>query len=293
MSERHRDDVNMEGNAHANGGDPRRRASGHTSIELFKHLDQTMSELKKGSDLEGLLRLEALALAISDRSTGSTRKKALRLANKTSGAVNQLRQLGIETAVEQADRTKREARENELRAEVAATTLLERLDALLHLLLFEGSALSADLASLEMLATRDRDGFLQIGIPASLTSRGDVLVGGFEQSYALFVAAAARETNPMLWRELKSLAVELVSRGAEVRDLTEDPVPLVAYALFDGQLSFDVESHDVVADRLDDIVLSFAGESAELPPGERAAFVTLFRLALLLGEAQACAERDL
>ena len=54
------------------------------------------------------------------------------------------------------------------------------------------------------------------------------------------------------------LAVELVSRGAEVSDVTEDPVPLVAYGLFDGQFSFEVESQEVVADGLDDIMLSFA-----------------------------------
>jgi hypothetical protein len=188
---------------------------------------------------------------------------------------------------------RREAAENELRADMAATTLLDRLTALLHLLLFEGSAVSADLAPLEMLASADQDGFLKIEIPASLTSRTENLVAGFEQSYALFVAVATRETNRTLWRDLKLLAVELVSSGAEVRDVTEDPVPLAAYALFNGQLSFEVESQEAVADRLDDIMLSFADESAQVPPGERAAFVTLFRLALLLGEAQAFAERDL
>jgi hypothetical protein len=285
--------MNTERKAHANGGEPRRRESGHTSIELFKHLDQSMSDLRKDSDLEGLLRLQTLALAISDRSTGSTRKKALRLANKASGAVNQLREMGIETALEHADRMRREAAENELRADMAATTLLERLIALLHLLLYERGNVSADLESLEMLSSTDPDGFLKFEIPASLRSRTDTLVAGFEESYELFVTAATRETNPALWRDLKMLAVELVSRGAEVSDVTEDPVPLVAYGLFDGQFSFEVESQEVVADGLDDMMLSFAGESAEVPPGDRAAFVTLFRLTLLLGEAQALAERDL
>jgi hypothetical protein len=372
--------------------------SEHASPESIRHLDRAIAELKRESDVGGLLRVHALALDISDRSDGRTQRRAQRLANKALGAVRQLHQTGAARDLEQQDRTTHEvgviplltapavtaaleheeptpvengnARapadpvtitalehdeppapetdEDEMLADQSPATslendeppapetdedemladqspaalvehealsthetaeaqvsldpietaLLDRLVTLLHLLLFEGSAVSSEVGSVEMLAAFDDEGFLQIEIPAELRSRADVLVAGFERSYALFVGAASRkkkrkkQEQQLLGRALKALAVELVYGGADLRDSTEDPVPLIAYGLFDGQLSLEIDSQEEVTDTIDDIMLGFASDSANVPSPARASFITLFRLALLLGEAQAFAEHE-
>src|SRR5262249_31998435 len=157
------------------------------------------------------------------------------------------------------------AEESPVGDDPAAAELLARLNALLHLLLSDGSEIGPELDPATMLATTDSDGFLRVEIPASLQSRSNALLDGFEQSRLLFVAAGSRKKKPALGQELKVLAVELVASGAEVRNVTEDPIPLVAYGLFVGRLSFDVASPGEVAESLDDIMLSFADESAQVP----------------------------
>lgn len=255
-----------------------------------ERLGRSMSDMIQASDLEGLLRVQAEAEAILAESRGRTRRRAKRIASEASWAIHELRRNGGETELERSRRRERVTRESGWLRVEAEAKLMGRLTALLHLLLYEGAPVASDIEQLNRLATIDAEGFLQIEIPDAVRLRSGLLLNGFEQSCRIFANAASRGKMPRVEQTLKSVAVDLVSDGAAVRGLSDDAVPLVAYGLFMGKMPFAIKSADEVAGKLDDLILSVADEISGIPVDVRAIFTQLFRLALLLGEAQTYAE---
>jgi hypothetical protein len=262
-------------------------------IETVNRLNRSVSELRKAHDLDGLLRIQAEALAISTKANGRTRRKAKRIANKASDAVSDILDHGGQTRLERADRDAREVREQAAaqRPDTSSLFLLGRVVTLLHLLLFEGSPVSDELGLLQDLAHSDDKGFLLIEIPDDVHANAGALVRGYEQSRQLFRTAAYRRSKTDAESILKTLAVELINEGAEVRNLGGDSIPLVAYGLFMRRINSDLKHPDTVTAKLDAIVLDVSNEVSRVPPAARQLYLSVFRLVLLLGEAQAYAER--
>lgn len=91
---------------------------------------------------------------------------------------------------------------------------------------------------------------------------------------------------------LKTAAVELLTHGAEVSGLSEDAIPLVAYALSAGVLPASVMSAgDDLQEEVNDSVLSQADRGSQMSAEQRPVFFACYRLAFLLGVAQEFAER--
>jgi hypothetical protein len=95
-----------------------------------------------------------------------------------------------------------------------------------------------------------------------------------------------------LERQTKTVAVELITAGAQVRGLAHDAVPLIAFCLLHRELPIGMDTDDspVSQDRMNDAVISIADDIAAMPEASRGAFIDLYRLALLLGVAQRYAE---
>ena len=93
-------------------------------------------------------------------------------------------------------------------------------------------------------------------------------------------------------RALKSVAVELLAAGAEVRDVERDAVPIVVFGLLAGVLPASVVSvSDELETQLLDAVLSKADFAAELTEDKRRLFFAYYRLAFTVGVARAYGER--
>jgi hypothetical protein len=271
----------------------RESGMGDSDRESVKNLQRTVSELTSVSDLDGLFRLREEALLLSTLSRGRASRRAKRVADKASSAIREIREEGGETELERATRLSREMRESLRSEEKSEAELLERFLAILHLMLFEGSPVAADVGELTSLKSTNSEGFLQIEIPELVRSRCAVFVDGYEQGRRLFMGNAPRQNNPRLVvvGTLKALAVELLSAGAEVKDLGRDAVPLVAYGLFVERLPLEFESPVSLAEQIDDLILGVSTELTGIPTNVRPTFISFFRLALLLGEAQVFAER--
>jgi hypothetical protein len=259
--------------------------------ETVKRLGRSVTELRRQSDLEGLLRLETQATALAATLNGRTRRKAERIAQRASSAVDSVRRDGGETEDERAARVVREMRDARWRDDEARAAVLERLTSLLHLLLYDGSPLASEFALLRGLSATDADGFLQIELPAFVTVRSSLLVGGFEQSRRIFAKSGAPMKRHQVERVLKATAVDLVSSGAEVRGLASDIVPLLAYALLASSLPSAVDTSEDLLDEVDDLVLGVSDEISSIPASGRPIFISLLRLSILLGEAEAYAKR--
>ena len=272
--------------------EPEPQVAGDTGLEMVdvERLHRSMSELRRASNLEGLIQLQEQAEAISAASRGRTRRKAGRIAREASWAVHELRREGGETTLEHARRVARSGRESQWLRKGAEAKLMERLTALLHLLLYDGGSAAANDVLRDSLATTDADGFLRIEFPEAVRAQSALLLDGFERSCRIFSEARRRGKTPHLEQTLKEAAVALVSAGAEVRGLSSDAVPLIAYGLFMEGLPPAVKSPEQVAKKIDDLVLDIADDVATIPVVSRPAFIHLFRLAVLLGEAQAYAD---
>ena len=272
-------------------GEKRGLLSESSMRDTVKRLEESLAEFKRRSDLDGLLRLEAEAQAVATDASGRTRRKATRVANAASAAAQSVRRNGGETETERAARVARESREAIQRIEADKGRLLERLISLLHLLLYEQSPEWSELGQLAGLVSTDRDGFLRIELPPVVTSRLPLLLEGFDRSSELFDAAAGPATRLQVERELRVAALDLVSGGAEVRGLTTDCVPLIGYCLFVGRLPSAIDVDPATMAKVDDLILGVSDEISAIPSNDRVMFFTLLRLAVLLGEAQALAER--
>jgi hypothetical protein len=266
-------------------------ADGADQMADLERLEWSLPDLRRDSDLEGLLRLQAQAEAISTVSRGRARRRAKRITSEASWAVHEIRRRGGETRLEHETRMARASRESNWLRREAEAKLMGRLVKLLHLLLYEGSPVASDIAPLDSLAATDPEGFLRVEIPEGVRPESGLLLDGFERGSRIFAAAGVRDrkANPEL--ALKAIAVALVAAGAEVRDLSNDAVPLIAYSLFMKELPVALKSPDKVAENINDLVLSVADDVSTVPASARPILIGLFRLALLLGEAQAYAER--
>ena len=124
---------------------------------------------------------------------------------------------------------------------------------------------------------------------------GASLVAASEQgrsAAATLALAPLIDHRSRLERELKKAAMHLVAAGAEVAGLSDDAVPLVAYALLAGILPAGPRAeNEELEDKLIDAMLGVADTSATLPADQRLVFVSYHRLAFLLGLAEGYAER--
>ena len=272
---------------------------GRVLKDTVKRLERLLDELKGGSDIDGLMLLQAQAGKVATVAEGRTRRRAERVADKASETAETLRRTAGETEEQRGERRLREAQEALLQSARAKEKLLERLASLLHLVLYEQSPVAAEFASLRSVGVTDADGFLRIEIPEFVTSRSQLLVDGFDQSSRIFatVASSAKEARNERGvktgeRVLKQTAVGLVSSGAELRGLGVDCVPLVAYAFLVGAIPSAVDASDEVLDKVDDLVLGSSDEISNIPASGRPTFISMLRLAILLGEADAYAVRN-
>ena len=142
------------------------------------------------------------------------------------------------------------------------------------------------------LAVRDERGVLHVGFPEFVDSWRHLLIEGYERgrilSGGIVLGVLKNQHRRQIRRELKVIAVELMGGGADVRGLTADAVPVVAYALLVNALPTSVEPGSPEAiERVNDLLLSAADDIPDLPASELSpVFMDLFRLAVVLGEAQ-------
>jgi hypothetical protein len=126
-------------------------------------------------------------------------------------------------------------------------------------------------------------------------SRSALLVDGFDRSRHIFAdvgTEALLDERREIERILKASAVELMTGGADVRGLATNTVPLVAYSLFHGNLPVSSgAASSATIEKINDLLLGIADELSEAPTETRLLLISLFRLVLLLGEAQVYAEK--
>lgn len=171
-----------------------------------------------------------------------------------------------------------------------------RLSTLLGLLLADLTSDESDnlVALFVQIAAFDRRGDVDLdrGVRARFPQWGQHLRDAYVRGFRAFEAvntAALGEHRLRMEKSLKAIAVDLLTRGATVRGLGEDAIPLVAYALVHNQLPIGVGTAldaNESEERLNDALLSKADFASRMPSDDRAIFFSLFRLAFLLGIAQ-------
>jgi hypothetical protein len=111
------------------------------------------------------------------------------------------------------------------------------------------------------------------------------MYGGLER-------VALGPAQPQIERQVKSVAVELITAGAQVRGLAVDAVPLIAFCLLHREIpiGMDTAESPVSHDQMNDAVIAIADDIAAMPEASRGAFIDLYRLSVLLGVAQRYAE---
>ena len=147
-------------------------------------------------------------------------------------------------------------------------------------------------AALRELVVRQETGVIDVARPAAWGSYWQLLLAGYERARLLpgklVFGVLRRQHQRQIRRELKQIAVDSLSSGADVRGLTTDAVPAVASALLLGRLPTSVEDGSPeAAERVNDVFLSVSHDSAGLPPeASSPVFLDLFKLAIALGEAE-------
>lgn len=260
----------------------------------LRRLEDAVSDLRAASDVAGLGRVRTEALALADVNDGRMRRKAGRVAEKAAAAERELRRNGVEGPEEREARVTREARDAHWKEQEAKMKLSGRITTVLHLLFNDGNA-AASLSVLRQLTTADGEGNVRVELPLVFDSWAPLLVDGYDKSHRIFSQiddSALRARRGEIERLLKSIAVELLASGAELRGLTTDAVPLVAYALFTDRLPVPPETVGVeAAEKVDDLLLGIADDISGMSVGSRRLFIGLFRVSVLMGEAQGYAER--
>ena len=143
------------------------------------------------------------------------------------------------------------------------------------------------------LVLRGDGNAVRVEVPREVRRWSPSLLDGYEQSAVLpgkLILGVLRNQHRrhQIKRELKQLAVDAMSAGADVRDLTRDAVPVIAYALLLERLPTTVVPGSAEAwEQVNDLLLQVSSESAD-PAGVEASplFVDLFKLSVTLGEAQ-------
>ena len=254
--------------------------------DRLKALSRSISLLERKSDRSALKEVQAEAEEIGRDTDGRMRRRAERIAKKARIAADELAKNGIETLEEKATRQAREQREE-------GSRLSGRLVSLLYLVFNDGKPPASEVAVLGPLVT-SHDAPNQDELRESLSEWSTILTRGYTHSYAMFETVgggSVQETATGFERILKSVIVDLLTTGANVTSVRGDPIPLVAYALFDGRLpTMGDPALSGSEDKLNDILLSVLDDVSEVRPASRPRFLALFRLAVLLGVAQRYSE---
>ena len=275
------------------GQDSVKTADNHRA--KLKSLEQSVANLRQASDLEGLAVVQSKAKALAEEVEGRARRKAERIATKALEAADNLRQNGAETNEERLAREAREADQARWKNEEIKGRLLKRMISLLHLLLNDGSQPVESVSILRALPRSTAKAISGSRSPRSFSTSALLLVDGYEQSHRIFAGVEAKgfqKERPVIERTLKTVAVELMTAGAELRGLTNDSIPLIAYSLFSGKVPDPVEFGDV-RDRGEGG--QFAAQQSRRRVCDAGRRQACFHCSLppcgLLGEAQAYAEK--
>jgi hypothetical protein len=149
--------------------------------------------------------------------------------------------------------------------------------------------------ALAAFVSRDKKGQPTIDLQRPFRQWRRLLVFAYERGYAVFGESPyvdIRELRPRIERQIKETAVALITAGAPVRGISNDAVPLVAFCVLHNKIPLGMAASEspVSHGRMNDAVLAIADELAAMPESERAAFLDLYRLSVLLGVAQRYAE---
>jgi hypothetical protein len=170
--------------------------------------------------------------------------------------------------------------------------LFARLATLLTILARDDAPEGIAPAALRELVVREDSGVVHVALPAAVGSYWSLLLAGYDRARVLpgklVFGVLRRQHQRQIRRELKQIAVDSLSSGTDVRALTMDAVPAVAYALLIGRLPTSIEDGSPEAvERVNDLFLSVSHDSAALPPAASSpVFLDLFKLAVALGEAE-------
>jgi hypothetical protein len=267
-------------------GDPQR------TLEM---LEEALPRFRQASDLGGLMRVREQALAIAGDSERGVRKRAQRVAKRADAGIQELRRSGAETDEEREAREAREEREARWQAREAEGRLLELMLVSLRLLLVDDTGSPDAVTAFRSLASLEDDGDLRDVVAGVFESRSPLLVSGFDRSRRIFAEIGTGTLlgeRQEIERLLKFSAVELLTNGADVRGLRTNTIPLVAYSLFRGNLPVAPEAASpATVEKINNLLLGVADELGEASTDARLLVVSLFRLAVLLGEAQEYAEK--
>jgi hypothetical protein len=271
-------------------------AVGENHKAAVKRLDSSVDRLRAAADLSGLLRVQARAQAVAAGSGGRVRRRAERVVEKASSAAEDLRSGSLEHDEDRADHDQMEPQLAGRAAEATRDSLLARSTSFALLLPREGQTSSSSLEVLRRLTRRSGAGEQdRPAIRAAFDSWAPELIDGYERSRSIFrslgVGPIANDRQQIL-RALKSLAVELLTRGGEIRDLQNDAVPLVAYGLLTEAIPAVPDANSpATTEKTNDLLLRKADELSLVPTEARPPLVALFRLAVLLGEADCYGEQ--
>jgi hypothetical protein len=122
-----------------------------------------------------------------------------------------------------------------------------------------------------------------------------LLEHAYERAYRIYgdlTHIALGAARLQIERKAKTVAVELITAGAQVRGVAHDAVPLIAFCLLHREIPIGMDTVDspVSQDRMNDAVIAIADDVAAMPEASRGAFIDLYRLSVLLGIAQRYAE---
>ena len=177
-----------------------------------------------------------------------------------------------------------------------AQNLQRRLHALLMLLLYGSDAVTAGDRALKAFGRMDPDGLPMIELNFESAQWLSLLTAGYEEGYKSVEElnlASLRDAHHQIKSVLKSLAVDLITAGAEVRGLDRDAVPLISFALLHGQVPLSLHTDGASShaeERMNDFLLRIADEIASMSGTSRLVFIDTYRLAVTLGVSQRYAE---
>jgi hypothetical protein len=170
-----------------------------------------------------------------------------------------------------------------------------RLESLLLLLRRNPDGASQAHEALTAFVVADRNGDEAFDLREPYLQWRHLLDRAYDRAYRMYgdlahVALAPARTQ--IERQVKSVAVELITTGAQVRGLAIDAVPLIAFCLLHREIPIGMDTVDspVSQDQMNDAVIAIADDIAAMPEAGRGTFIDLYRLSVLLGVAQRYAE---
>jgi hypothetical protein len=170
-----------------------------------------------------------------------------------------------------------------------------RLESLLLLLRRSPDESESSSDALEAFAVTGKNGDEAFDFQGPYVQWRHLLERGYERAYRIYgelTRTALGAVQVQIERQVKTVAVELITAGAQVRGLDNDAVPLVAFCLLHREIPIGMDTADspVSQDRMNDAVIAIADDIAAMPETTRGPFIDLYRLSVLLGVAQRYAE---